>query len=99
MALQISLDRDALAAFARRHSIVWLAIFGSATRDDFRPDSDIDVLVRFAPGQTPGWEFFSMQAELAELLGRRVDLNTPGFLSRYFRDDVMKHAEVLYEQE
>jgi predicted nucleotidyltransferase len=54
-------------------------------RDDFGPDSDVDVLVQFEPGKTPGWDFFLMQDELSTLLGREVDLNTPGFLSRYFR--------------
>ena len=99
MVIQIAVDREAIAAFARRHNIVWLAFFGSVTRDDFSPESDVDVVVRFAPGKTPGFEFFRMQDELTGLMGRRVDLNTPGFLSRYFRDEVIEHAEVLYEQE
>ena len=66
-------------------------------RDDFSPDSDVDVLVEFAPGHVPGLAFFDMEAELAQLIGRKVDLNTPQFLSRYFRDTVLGEAEVLYD--
>lgn len=67
-------------------------------RDDFGPDSDVDVLVQFEPGKAPGWDFFAMQDELTSILGRRVDLNTPGFLSRYFRDRVVAEAETVYER-
>jgi predicted nucleotidyltransferase len=95
---QVQVDRSALADFCRRHHIRKLAFFGSVLRDDFRPDSDIDVLVEFEPGHVPGLAFFAMEAELSELLGRKVDLNTPQFLSRYFRDEVRAEAEVQYEQ-
>src|SRR5256885_2078751 len=95
---QIQVDRAKIADFCRRHHICKLAFFGSVLRDDFRPDSDIDVLVEFEPGHTPGLAFFSMEAELSNMLGRKVDLNTPQFLSRYFRDEVQAEAEVLYEQ-
>jgi predicted nucleotidyltransferase len=71
-------------------------LFGSALRDDFRADSDVDVLVEFDPAHIPGLEFFSMQDELSAMLGRKVDLNTPKFLSPYFRDEVLAEAEVLY---
>jgi predicted nucleotidyltransferase len=69
-------------------------LFGSVLRDDFGPDSDVDVLVEFAPGLA----FISMQTELSEILGRKVDLNTPGFLSLYYRDRVLAEAEVQYAQ-
>lgn len=95
---QISIDQDQLADFCRRHHIRKLALFGSVLRDDFGPDSDVDVLVEFEPGHVPGLAFFSIEAELSEILGRKVDLNTPQFLSRYFRDDVRKEAKVQYEQ-
>src|SRR5216117_3632158 len=95
---QIELPAEKVTAFCRNHHIRRLAIFGSALRDDFRPDSDIDVLVEFEPGHTPGLAFFSMEAELSNMLGRKVDFNTPQFLSRYFRDEVQAEAEVLYEQ-
>ncbi len=86
---------DALAEFCRRRHIRRLALFGSVLRADFRPDSDVDVLVEFEPGQTPGLAFFDIQAELSQLLGRRVDLNTPQFLSPRIRARVEAEAEVL----
>ncbi len=96
MRSRIHIDTDALAAFCRRHRVRRLAFFGSVLRDDFTPASDVDVLVEFEVGHVPGLAFFSMEAELSALLGRKVDLNTPGFLSRYFRDRVLAEAETLY---
>jgi len=98
MVARIPLPEDEISAFCRRHHIRRLALFGSVVRDDFGPDSDVDVLVQFEPGKTPGWEFFDMQEELTGILGRRVDLNTPGFLSRYFRERVLAEAETVYER-
>ena len=94
--LPIPLPMEQIADFCRRHGIVRLALFGSVIRDDFTPESDVDVLVEFLPGQTPGLAFFRMQDELGEILGRRVDLNTPMSLSRYFRDEVLREARPLY---
>ena len=71
-------------------------MFGSALREDFGPHSDVDVLVEFEPGRTPGLAFFSMQDELSRLFGRTVDLRTPASLSRYFRDQVLSEAEDQY---
>jgi uncharacterized protein len=88
---------EKIADFCRRHHIRKLSLFGSVLRDDFRPESDIDVLVEFEPDCTPGFAFFAMEHELSEMLGRKVDLNTPGFLSHYFRDEVLKEAEVQYD--
>jgi predicted nucleotidyltransferase len=93
---KIELPKEKIADFCRRHHIRKLAVFGSALREDFRPDSDLDVLVEFDPGHTPGLAFFGMEQELSELLGRKVDLNTPQFLSPYFRDKVLAEAEVQY---
>ena len=93
----IFIPRDKIADFCRRHYIRRLAIFGSALREDFAPDSDVDVLVEFVKGQEPGLAFFDMEAELSELLGRKVDLNTPACLSPYFRGEALAEAEVLYE--
>jgi len=73
-----------------------LALFGSVLRDDFRPDSDVDVLVEFEPGHVPGLAFFETEEELSAILGRKADLNTPGFLSRSFREAVLREAEVQY---
>jgi predicted nucleotidyltransferase len=89
-------DKKRIAEFCRKHHIRRLALFGSVLRDDFRPGSDVDVLVEFEPGREPGLAFFAMQEELSGLLGQKVDLNTPGFISRYFRNEVMAEAEVQY---
>ncbi len=94
--MRILIDEGEIAEFSKRNHIRKLALFGSVLRDDFTPDSDVDVLVEFAPGHTPGFAFFSMQEELSPILGRRVDLNTPGWISRHFRDRVIKEAEVHY---
>src|SRR3989339_249540 len=98
MAKRVEIPRDAIADFCRRHRIRKLSVFGSAVRDDFGPDSDLDILVEFEPGARVGLDFFDMEAELSELLGVEVDLNTEGFLSRYFRDQLLAEAEVQYEQ-
>ncbi len=91
------MDREALAALCRRHGIRRLALFGSVLRGNARPDSDVDVLVEFEPGQTPGLRFIAIEDELSHLLGRKVDLNTPGFLSPHFRDRILREAFPLYE--
>jgi predicted nucleotidyltransferase len=94
--MKVRLPRDKIADFCRRHHIRKLAVFGSVLHGDSRPDSDLDVLVEFVPGHVPGLAFFGMEQELSELLGRKVDLNTPQFLSRYFRDEVLAEAKVQY---
>jgi hypothetical protein len=86
-----------LAAFCRANGIRKLSLFGSVVRDDFTPESDIDVLVEFEEGVRLGYRYFGIQEELAEMLGRRVDLLTPGGLSKYFRDEVLRQAEVIYD--
>ncbi len=96
MPAQIALDIERIADFCRQNHIRKLSLFGSVIRDDFTPESDVDVLVEFEPGRTPGLDFFTMDEELAEILGRKVDLNTVGFLSPYFRDEVLREAEVVY---
>ena len=97
MSPHIAIDRDAVAVFCRRHHIQRLALFGSVLRDDFRPDSDVDVLVEFQPGHVPGLGFVSIERELAALLnGRRVDLVTPKFLNPRIREQVLRSAEPLY---
>ena len=94
----LAVSYDQIADFCRRHHIRHLAFFGSVLREDFQPGSDVDVLVEFAPGHTPGLAFFPMQAELSQILGRQVDLNTPHFISPYFREQVQAEAEVVYER-
>ena len=95
---KIDIPREKLGAFCRRHYIRKLGLFGSVLRDDFGPESDVDVLVEFEPGHEPGFSFFGIQEELSDLIGRKVDLNTASFLSRYFRDRVLEEVEVQYEQ-
>lgn len=97
MAIQINVSKEKLIMFCKKHHIKKLAFFGSVLRKDFRSDSDVDVLVEFEPGYTPGLAFFSMEAELSHLLGRKVDLNTPKSLSPYFRQEVLDEAEVRYD--
>jgi len=93
----LKIPRAELEAFCRQHNVKSLALFGSVLREDFRPDSDIDVLVVFHEGKTPG--FFTiaeMEDELSLLFGnRKIDLRTPQDLSRHFRERVMSEAVVL----
>jgi len=93
---RIAIDRQKVADFCRRNHIRKLALFGSVLRDDFRPDSDVDVLVEFEPGHVPGLRFFALESELSAIVGRKVDLNTAGFLSPYFRGRVLAESEVQY---
>ena len=90
------LPGERIAVLCRRHHIRRLAVFGSALRDDFGPGSDVDVLVEFEPGTRVGLAFFSIQEELSRVLGQKVDLTTAGFLSKYFRDEVLAEARNLY---
>ena len=92
----VSIDHKKIAAFCEKHHICRLSFFGSVLRDDFGPESDVDVLVEFEPGHMPGLAFFTMEQELSEMLGRKVDLNTPKFLSPYFRDDVVAESVTEY---
>ena len=85
-----------MAEFRRRRHVLKLSLFGSILSDDLRPDSDIDVLVEFEPGHTPGLAFFGMQGELSAILGHKVDLNTPQCLSKPFREEVLREAVVQY---
>ena len=96
MSLKLSVNQKRLAEFCRQSGARRLAVFGSALRDDFRPDSDVDVLIEFEPGRTPGLRFFWMQEELSRLFGRTVDLHTPASLSRAFRSQVLSEAEDQY---
>src|SRR4030067_2017592 len=96
MSIKIDVPYDKLADFCRKNRIKRLSFFGSVLRDDFGPESDVDVLVEFEPGAKVGLRFFGMEIELSGIIGRKVDLNTLGFLSPYFRDRVLAEAEVAY---
>ena len=93
----LEIPRERIGEFCRANHIRRLSLFGSVLRDDFGPASDLDVLVEFEEGHVPGLRFFSLQRELSEILGRAVDLHTPGFLSPYFRSRVLREAEVQYD--
>lgn len=96
--VNIEIPKEEIAEFCQRNHIRKLSLFGSVLRDDFRPDSDVDVLVEFEPGHVPGLiRFAGMELELSGLLGgRKVDMNTPKCLSRYFRDHVLAEAKVHF---
>ncbi len=94
---QIFFPKKELNSFCQRHHVHKLAFFGSILSANFGPESDIDVLIEFEPEYIPGLvEFIGMEMELTEMLGRKVDLNTPQSLSRYFRDRVIAEAKVQY---
>ena len=92
------IPKSKLMDFCKRNRIRKLSVFGSAIRDQLGPDSDIDLLVEFEQDHTPGlFSIVRMEIELAEMLGRKVDLRTPEDLSRYFRDEVVKNARIQYQ--
>jgi predicted nucleotidyltransferase len=97
--LHVPVPKERLAAFCRQNHIRRLSFFGSALREDFRLDSDVDILVEFEPGHRVS--FFSMsrmERELSEILGRNVDLRTPAELSPYFREEVIRSSVVAYAE-
>lgn len=96
---ELGIQHEDLAAFCRRRHITWLAVFGSVLRDDFGPASDVDVIVEFAPGQTPSlFGMYDLEQELSALLsGRKVDLGIKESLSRWIKDRVLAEARVLYD--
>jgi predicted nucleotidyltransferase len=98
LAHNLTVPQVALVDFCRKHHIRKLAFFGSVLGSEFAADSDVDILVEFEEGHVPGFAFFDLQDELSSLLGRQVDLHTPKSLSRYFREQVVAEATVLYEQ-
>ena len=95
----VKLSADKVREICRRYHARKLWLFGSVLREDFRPDSDIDMLVEFEPGHRVGLNIVKMERELSEIAGgRKVDLRTPAELSRYFRDDVLREALVQYSE-
>jgi uncharacterized protein len=94
---QISVPDELIREFCRRNGIERLSLFGSVLRDDFRPNSDVDVLIEFVPGRSAGLLAMArLERELSELFGRKVDLRTPAELSSYFREEVLQHSEIRY---
>jgi len=93
---KISFRQNRISEFCRRHRIRKLSVFGSAVHEDFSPRCDVDVLVEFEPGHVSGLGFFTMESELGQLLGRKVELHTPQFLGREIREQAIAEAEVQY---
>ena len=99
MPAPVAVDHRIIADFCHRYGICRLALFGSVLREDFHSTSDVDVLVEFEKGRVVGLiRLAGIERELSEIFGRKADMRTPADLSRYFRDDVVRSAEVLYEK-
>src|SRR3989338_742978 len=97
MSAKISVDREKIAEFCRRHHIGRLSLFGSVLRDDFRPESDVDVLVEFEPGHVPGLDFFTMAEDLTTIFGRKVDLvEKTGLRNPFRRYAILKTRQIIY---
>lgn len=97
--LPIQIDPEKIAEFCRARHIRKLSLFGSVLREDFDPSrSDVDVLAEFEPETHPGLKFFGYGDELAQVIGHRVDFNTEAWLSKYFREEVLREAVPIYEQ-
>ena len=97
MSPKITVDRERLAQFCRSNHIVKLSLFGSVLTDRFGPGSDVDVLVEFAPGHTPGlFDIARMERELSAIVDRKVDIRTAEDLSHHFRGDVLAAAVPQY---
>ena len=96
MPARIDIPREEIAEFCRRNRVRRMALFGSVIRDDFRLESDVDILVEFEPGYAAGFVFFQMRRELTAMLGREVDMHTAASLSPYFRQEVLDEAEEIY---
>lgn len=95
---RIRLSQAELEEFCRRHHIQKLAFFGSVLREDFGPDSDVDILVEFERDHVPGYfRLSAMESDLSDLLGKKVDLRTPGEISEFYRDRVVSSSQVRYE--
>jgi len=96
---RINITQEKIINFCQRNQIRKFALYGSVLRDDFRPDSDIDILIELEPYHQVGlMQMAKMEIELSKLMGRKVDLRTPQDLSKYFRDKVMTTAKILYER-
>ncbi len=95
---RIRIPKDQIAEYCKRNRVRRLSLFGSVLREDFGPDSDVDVLVEFEPGTRIGLIRLSgLEIELGNIVGRKVDLNTPGFLSKYYRDQILTEADVQFD--
>ena len=95
---RLKIPREKIVDFCKANRIQKFALFGSVLREDFSPSSDVDVLIEFAPDARVGLiRLAALEIELGEILGRKVDLNTSGFLSRYYRNRILSEAEIQYD--
>ena len=95
----LEISKEKIAEFCKRNHIRKLSLFGSSVRRDFRSDSDVDILVEFEPGARVGLiKLAGLELELSKILGREVDLNTPGFINKYYCEKVLAEAEVQYDR-
>ena len=95
---RISIPKDKISEFCEQNQVRRLSFFGSVLREDFGPESDVDILVEFEPGTRMGLIRLSgLEIELGKIIGRKVDLNTPGFLNKYYRDQILTEADVQYD--
>ncbi len=92
----LEIPSEKIAEICRRYQIVEMAVFGSTARGDMRPDSDVDILVEFAPGVAWGWDYFGLEQELAQVLGRPVDLATKKWLKPKVRAEILDDARIIY---
>ncbi|MFH1983425.1 MAG: nucleotidyltransferase family protein [Pseudomonadota bacterium] len=96
---RVEIAKEPIAEFCRRHGIQRLSLFGSVLTEDFNPESDVDVLIEFKPGIRVGMiRLAGLEGELSDMIGRKVDLNTPGFISKYFRKRVLSEREIHYAE-
>lgn len=93
---RLNITQDDLVDFCRKHRIHRMAAFGSVLRNDFGPQSDVDILVEFEPDATPGWEFFGMAREFSKLVGRPVDMSTFKGIKKSFIHQILDSAEDVY---
>jgi uncharacterized protein len=93
---KINIPKGEIAELCRKYHVRRHSLFGSVLSDDFGPESDVDVLVEFEPGRSPGLDFFALEAELTRILGQKLHLNTLGWLSKYIRDQALAEAEAHY---
>ena len=95
---RISIPKDKISEFCKQNQVRRLSFFGSVLREDFGPDSDVDILVEFEPGTRMGLIRLSgLEIELGKIIGCKVDLNTPGFLNKYYRNKILTEADVQYD--
>lgn len=96
--IPVHIDVKKIGQFCKKHHIAFLALFGSVLTTSFKDTSDVDMLVKFEVNHTPSlFTLVDIEDELCSIVGRRVDLRTPNELSRYFRDEVLSQAKVIYE--